>query len=246
MQVGGIAGPILGGWIAGRANLSIVFRYSAALFLVSTVVVFFLKPAMIQEGQETSQGLKLSPFANPRILALLAAVFFTIFALNLPTQLASLYLQNEHHLSIQQIGITGTIGSIGTALIMVVLGNLRAPAGMLAGQLLMAVFSLFLWRGKDPALFFSAYLFAGGTRLYHSMALAFARPLVRLSQVGLAYGLVETGNALAIILAPLAAGALYDHQPELVFIVCLFAIPVTITMNLLLSFQRNQKGEQSP
>src|SRR4030095_5208209 len=30
-QVGAIVGPILGGWIANTAGLSIVFRYSAAL-----------------------------------------------------------------------------------------------------------------------------------------------------------------------------------------------------------------------
>jgi MFS family permease len=39
IMLGGIAGPVLGGWIAGTASLMIVFRYSAGLFLVSSVEI---------------------------------------------------------------------------------------------------------------------------------------------------------------------------------------------------------------
>lgn len=56
-----------------------------------------------------------------------------------------------------------------------------------------------MWRGNNAAIFYCGYLFVSGYRLYRSMALAFARPLVKATDVGLAYGLVETGNALAII-----------------------------------------------
>jgi hypothetical protein len=67
------------------------------------------------------------------------------------------------------------------------------------------------------------------------MALAFARPLVRATDVGLAYGLVETGNAVAIILAPLAAGFLYSYKPETVYIVSLAALAITVTVSVWLS-----------
>jgi MFS family permease len=240
MLVGGIAGPILGGWIAQTTNLSIVFRYSAGLFLVSTVVIFLAMRPVVQDPQEDAVHL-ISPLANPRFIGLLVIIFFTIFALNIPTQLTSLYLQNVHHLTIQQIGTTGTIASIGTAVIMFSLGSLRAPIGMLVGQLFVAVFSFFMWQGKTPAAFFMGYFFAGGSRLYRSMTLAFARPLVKASDIGLAYGLVETGNALAIILAPLAAGFLYNFKPESVYIVGLVAIIITILLNALL-LNRKRRG----
>ena len=67
------------------------------------------------------------------------------------------------------------------------------------------------------------------------MTLAFARPLVKAGDIGLAYGLVETGNALAIILAPLAAGFLYSYNPEAVYTVSLVALAITIALNALLS-----------
>jgi MFS family permease len=240
MMAGGIAGPILGGWIAETTSLSIIFRYSAGLFLISTVVIFFAKRPVLQDQQVPPVHSLVSPLANPRFIGLLVIIFFTIFALNLPTQLASLYLQNVHHFSIQQIGVTGTIASIGTAVLMFSLGSLGAPAGMLAGQLVVAAFSLLMWRGQNAAVFFAGYLFAGGSRLYRSMSLAFARPLVKASDIGFAYGLVETGNALAIILAPLGAGFLYNNKPESVFIVGLIAIAITIVLNLLLSHEKRK------
>ena len=74
------------------------------------------------------------------------------------------------------------------------------------------------------------------------MALAYARPLVKAGDVGLAYGLVETGNALAVIIAPLAAGFLYNFKPEAVYIASLAALAVTITVSLILSPKRRRAG----
>jgi predicted MFS family arabinose efflux permease len=234
MQLGAIVGPILGGRIGQTAGLSTIFRYSAGLFLVSTLVIFFARRPVVQEAQETAVRF-VNPLANPRFIGLLVIIFFTLFALSMPQQLTAIYLQEVHHLSLQQIGTTGTLAGIGTAVIMFSLGSLRASNGMIVGQLLVGLFSLFMWRGHNAAVFYSGYLFVGGYRLYRSMALAFARPLVKAGDVGLAYGLVETGNALAIILAPLAAGFLYNYKPEAVYTVSLVALAFTITLNAFLS-----------
>jgi MFS family permease len=239
MLLGAIVGPMLGGWIGQTAGLSIVFRYSTGLFLISTLVIFFARRPGGQEAQETAAPIA-SPLANPRFIGLLVLIFFTIFALSMPQQLTSLYLQEVHHLSLQQIGTTGTLAGIGTAVIMFALGSLRAPTGMIIGQLLVGLFSLFMWRGQSVAAFYCGYLFVGGYRLYRSMALAVARPLVKAGDVGLAYGLVETGNALAIILAPLAAGFLYNYKPEAVYTASLVILAITITSNKLLSPKKHK------
>lgn len=237
MQVGGIIGPVLGGRIADTTGLSSIFRYSSGLFLASTLVIFLTKPSWGQEQQETSIH-KISPLANPRFLGLLAIVFCTIFALSVPQQLTSLYLQDVHRLSIQQIGTLGTIASIGTAITMFSLGNLHPPTGMLVGQLLVAGFSLLMWRGQSVVAFSAGYFFVGGYRLYRSMALAYSRSLVKVGDIGLAYGLVETGNALAVILAPLAAGFLYNYQPEAVYTASLVALAITLGLNARLLFEK--------
>jgi MFS family permease len=239
MQLGAIVGPMLGGWIGQTAGLSTVFQYSAGLFLASTLVIFFARQPTVQEAQETAVPI-VSPLANPRFIGLLVIIFFTIFALSMPQQLTSIYLQEVHHLSLQQIGTTGTLAGIDAAVIMFALGSLRAPTGMIVGQMLVGLFSLFMWRGNNTVVFYSGYLFVGGYRLYRSMALAFARPLVKAGDVGLAYSLVETGNALAIIIAPLAAGFLYNYKPEAVYLVSLVALAITITLNALLSPKKRE------
>ncbi len=232
-QVGAIAGPLLGGWIANTAGLSVVFRYAAGLFLASTLVMALARRPIGLEPPEASLPLA-SPIANPRFLGLLAVVFFTLIAIRAPQQLTSLYLENVHHISIQQIGTMGTLASLGTALIVFALGNLRVSTGMLIGQLLLAGFALLLWRGQNAFAFYVGHFFVGGSQLYRSMALAFSRSLVKAGDTGLAYGLVETGNALAVVVAPLAAGYLYAYRPEAVYLASLGALALTVGLNQLL------------
>lgn len=240
-QVGAILGPILGGWIANTSGLSIVFRYSAGLFLASTLVMFLARRPLDLEPQETSIHF-VSPIANPRFLGLLAVVFFTIIALSVPQQLTSLYLQNVHHISIGQIGTMGTIASIGTVFIMFSLGNLRTSAGMLIGQLLLAGFALLMWRGQGVTAWFLGYFLVGGFQLYRAMTLAFSRSLVKAGDTGLAYGLVETGTALAFVVAPLAAGFLYNYRPEAVYIASLGALAITVGLNMLLFHEKRNES----
>jgi MFS family permease len=231
-QVGGIVGPMLGGWIGQTAGLAMVFRYSAGLFLIATVIVFFARRPVVQQDAQESGTPLVNPLANLRFLGLLAIIFLTIVALSTPEQLTSVYLQDVQHLSLQQIGLTGTFAGIGGAVILFALGNAPALAGMMASQAFLALFCLFLWRGQNAAVFYIGYLFVGGSALYHSMAAAAVRPLVKTSNMGLAYGLVEMGNALAVILAPLVAGFLYHYQPESVYTISLIALAVTITLTV--------------
>ncbi len=233
-MLGTIVGPAVGGWIGQTAGLPTVFRTSAGLFFLATVLIFFARRPATQDVLESAVPM-VSPLANPRFLGLLVVIFLTIFALSMPQQLTSIYLQEVHDLSLQQIGTTGTLAGIGAAVIMFALGNLSAPAGMIVGQLLIGLFSLIMWRGQSAAAFYTGYLFVGGYRLYRSMALAFARQLVKASDIGLAYGLVETGSALAITLAPLAAGFLYNSKPVSVYTVSIAALAFTIAVHALLS-----------
>jgi len=64
------------------------------------------------------------------------------------------------------------------------------------------------------------------------MTLAFVHPVVREFEVGLAFGMVETLNALAYVVAPVLAGVLYDWQPNTIFSVGL----VVLLLTLVLSF----------
>ncbi len=232
LLVGEIVGPVLGGRIAQTAGLAMVFRYSAGLFLIATVIAFFARRPVVQREEQESGSPLVNPLTNPRFIGLLVIIFLTIIALSTPEQLTSVYLQDVHHLSLQQIGLTGTFAGIGGAVILFALGSASALVGMLASQALLGLFCLFMWRGQNAAVFYIGYLFVGGYPLYRSMAAATVRTLVRTRDMGLAYGLVETGNALAVILAPLAAGFLYHFQPESVYTTSLIVLVVLITLTV--------------
>jgi MFS family permease len=238
--LGSIVGPMLGGWIGQNAGLSTVFQYSAGLFTLATMIVFFARRPLIRQETQESGAPVIRSLANPRFIGLLVIIFFTIIAISMPLQLTSVYLQQVHHLSLQQIGMTGTFAGLGTAVFLFALGSLRAPVGMIAGQLIIGLFCLSMWYGQSAVVFYAGYLFLGGYRLYRSMAMAAVQPLVKISDLGLAYGLVDTGNALAVILAPLVAGFLYDYKPESVYSVSLIALVVTITIT---AYWMRQKHE---
>ena len=132
------------------------------------------------------------------------------------------------------IGIIGAAGSLGNALIMLAAGHLNATAGFLIGQAFVGLFALFLWRSETPLLLTVGYFFIGGYRLCRSMALAYARSIVKVSEVGLAFGLVEFANAMASIVAPLVAGFLYDNDPQQVYTASLASIGVMAVVNFFL------------
>lgn len=243
MQFGAILGPMLGGWIAQKAGLTVVFRYSAGLFLIATIIAFFARRPNVQQEERERKRPLANPLANPRFLGLLVIIFLTIVALSAPQQLTSVYLQDVHNLSLQQIGLTGTFAGIGGAVVLFALGSVPALAGMILSQALLGLFCLIMWRGQSAAVFYFGYLFVGGYRLYRSMAAAAVRPLVKTSDIGLAFGLVELCNALAVILAPLAAGFLYRFQPETVYTTGLIALGVMITLTV--GWAKNAQGERS-
>ena len=66
-----------------------------------------------------------------------------------------------------------------------------------------------------------------------SIAAAFVRPLVKDSQVGLAFGFVETASTTAIVLAPIVAGFLYDKHPLNVFRVSLGILIAVLVLTVL-------------
>ena len=129
------------------------------------------------------------------------------------------------------------------AAMMLVLGNLNPSVGMFIGQMMIAGFALFMWRGKGLVAFVAGYALIGGYRLYGCHGAGLFTVSGSGGNVGLAYGLVDTGNALAMIVAPLLAGVLYGIHPFVVYTVSLGALLITMGLNYL--FWR-KKREETP
>lgn len=240
---GSVVGPILGGVIGETLGLKVVYQFVALIFLISTTIVLFArKPPSEEYGRLQSSQPNL--VKNPRFIGLLALIPITMFALYLPQPLTPNFLQNTHHLGYQTIGQLSAMGNLGAAMLMLALGHLNASAGFLAGQFLVGIFALMMWRGQSFPSFLLGYFLLGGYRLARSMALAYSRSLVKPNEVGFAFGLVETGNAISVILAPIAAGFLYANNPASVYPVSLIIIGVVLLTNIFLLPKHN--GSQQP
>jgi MFS family permease len=244
-HLGAVIGPIIGGVLAELLGLPMIYRISAGVFFVSTLIVLTTRRAPVEEVSE-AHAARPTLTANPRFMGLLVLIFITMFALYLPQPLTPNYLQNEQGFTLAEIGTLGAVGSLGNALFMLALGHLSAPVGLLVGQVLVGFFALLMWQSSSLFLFGLGYFFMGGYRLSRSMALAYARLLVKPSETGFAYGLVETGNAVSVILAPLAAGFLYDLNPQSVYTVSLVIIGLVLLVNFLWLPARPGKAAVQP
>ncbi len=241
-NIGAIIGPVSGGLVADRLGLRMVYIIAAVTFLVSTVIVLFIEknPTPHHADQDSVNGTGL--LKNTRFIMFLGITLFTIFAIYLPQPFTPNFLQNQQNLPLSTIGIFGTIGSLGNAVAMLTLGNLNTFAAFIIGQGWVLVFSIIYLTADLPAWFGLGYFFIGGYRLCRSLVLAIARTFIHPRQTGLAYGMVETMNSIAVIVAPMLAGYLYNQDPYLVYRVSIILISLVLAMNLVITYQIKRKN----
>jgi len=230
-NLGAVIGPVSGGWIGEHYNMRTIFLVSAVVFVVSTVVVLFLKPQPREAYDEENTGRKL--LANTRFLGFLGVIFLVMFATYLPQPLSPNFLQNERGISLAQMGLLGSLGSLGNVAFNLGLGQLNARLGFVVGQIFVALFALSLWKGTGQAWYILGYFLLGGFRAARMLAMAQVRVLIHQAQMGLAYGMSEAGSAMALILSPLLAGYLYDTDPASIYPLSLLLITIGVIISLI-------------
>ena len=241
-NIGAVLGPVIGGVVGERFNLRLVYYAAGVIFAISTTIIFFAGKD-IKEVPVSKPG-EVHLLKNKRFLGMVVMIFLVMFAAVLPQSLAANFLQNQRGLSLSRIGQLGALGGLGSATLMLLLGHLPSGAAMLIGQAGMGLFAALLWKGTGLFWYGAAYLFLGGYRLIRAMTLALVQPVVRAKEVGLAFGVVETVNSLAFVVAPILAGFLYDWRPISIFPVSLGVLVVTILLTL--GFTRWNKTGEGP
>lgn len=230
-NTGAIIGPVSGGWIATHYGLRSIYFVIACIFVISFIILLFLKPQS-RDGHDPAH-IPTNLLVNKRYLVIISLAFISIFAMYLSQPLTPNFLEVERDLSFSQIGLLGSAVSIGSVVMNLVLGQINPRIGFILAQTLVGLFALLLWRGNNMYWFGLGHFLLGGYRAARMMIFAQVRPLVHQAQMGLAYGLTETVNAFAIILAPLLAGWLYTRDPVSVYLMAIALIGVSITIGLM-------------
>lgn len=229
-NLGAILGPISGGWIADHYGLRTIYFVSGSIVAVSTILVLFLRAQPRDHHDPAAPPenlLKNSPF-----LSVVGIGFISMFAMYLSQPLTPNFLETERGLSMGMVGLVGSIGSIGTVVLNLLLGQINTRIGYFISQAVVGLFALLIWRGDHIAWYGLGYFMLGGFRAARMMIFAQVRPLIHQAQMGLAFGLTETANSLATILAPLLAGWLYTQDPLSVYKGALVLICISILIGL--------------
>lgn len=229
-NTGAIIGPVSGGWIASYYGLRSIYYVIACIFVISFIILLFLKPQPRDEHDPAHLPTKLH--ANNRYLALISLAFFSVFAMYLSQPLTPNYLEGERGLSFNQIGLLGSAASFGSVVMNLILGQINPRQGFILAQMFVGLFALLISRGNNMYIYGLSHFLLGGYRAARMMIFAQVRPLVHQAQMGLAYGFMDTVNSFAIILAPLLAGWLYTRDPVSVYIVAIVLISISITIGL--------------
>lgn len=218
---GNIVSPAVGGWIGQTLGLRYSIGASLILFLASTGVLLLLRAQPVVPAH--SSGARYRPlFRNRPFLGFLALTVAVLFAVQVGLPLMPNFLQEVRGLDVALIGLLGSVNALGVTAANLIFGRLSRPrVGLLiALSATAAALALLLATGSLPLLF-GVYLLRSGWNLAVSMTLAQVGRMVSQAEIGLAYGVLETMVALAQMLGPLAAGALYAAQPARPFQVSL-------------------------
>jgi MFS family permease len=234
-NVGAILGPILGGWVGEQAGLRANFLVAAIFFMLSCAVIAFIRPQPLDLPQREDSQRGKSGLVNARYLRYLVVVFVVMFSLYLAQPLSQNFLQNERGVNLVQIGQLISARSVGIVLLNLSLGQLNARLGFVLAQGAMALCATLLWQGSSMPYYTLAYVLMGSYQTARSLAAAQGRALVQAANMGVAYGMIETTGALAVILAPLLSGYLYSLNPAWIYSVSVICIALALVVSLLLS-----------
>jgi predicted MFS family arabinose efflux permease len=201
------------------------------LFIISTF--FLLMIASQPREQHNPAAPPPSLMNNRRFIGFLVLGFFVILAMYLPQPFTPKFLQDVRGLSLEKIGLLGTIGGGGNTALTFLSGFLDARLGFILGQVGAGVSVGLIWQMNGYGWFAASYFLLGGYRATRSLFMAVIRPLVLESQMGLAYGISETVLALTGIIAPIVAGLLYEWDRASMYPLALIAIGVSIVLSLI-------------
>jgi MFS family permease len=223
-------GPILGGWIGDTHGLQTMFFVVVGIFMVSNVVIQFIGHQPLDQHDPASPPVNL--LSNRRLLSYLLVVALAVFAMYLPQSLTPNFLQGERGLSLSQMGVIFTAGALGNALLSILMGRFSPRAGYPISQVLVGLFALIMWRGAGVPVFALGYFLMGGFRAARPLAQAQVRELVHESQMGLAYGAMETVTSVVYILTPPLAGLLYARDPIIIYPIAIGLIAFSVVISL--------------
>ncbi len=239
-NLGAILGPWLGGIIGEKFGLRSNYIVAAGLFVISTTLILLIQPQPVEPRPVNSDSTFKNSLLNFRFFLFLGLLFFAMLSMILPQPFSQLFLLNQGNQNLEEVGRLLSLSSLGVVILNIVLGKLNPRTGFLLAQIAVGFFTFLMFKGNQFIWYAIGYFFLGSYRTARSLATAQGRDLVPVTDMGIAYGFIETMAALANILAPLIASYLYNRNPVSIYSISLVLIIISAVLMYFFSPLRNQ------
>ena len=238
-NLGMALGPVSGGWIAEHYGMNSSYLVAFGIFVSSSFFVVLVGSQPLDKHDPAAPPPSL--WNNLRFTSFVMVFAFAIFAMYLSQPLTPNFLKGVRHLSLTETGWVFSAGALGNSLLAFAFSRINPRYGFWAAQILVALFAMFIWQGTGLPVFMLGYFLLGGFRAARPMAMAQARGLVHDSQMGLAYGTMETVSSVIFIIAPPIAGFIFELDPFMIYPLAIGLIFISILISYFFSPRKTEE-----
>ncbi len=232
--LGYIFSPAIGGYLSTTVGMRWVFRLSSALFVVSTVFLFFISSQ--HASSHSQRSTSHVPFKRKKILlwsAFFAAIFFVMVLFR---PFVPQFFQDVLFLDEFRIGILGSLCFLGSAVLTVSLGKIGDKWGktsaILVSLILCFLSLIFLVSFSNFFLLSFASFIMGASYPFWSLMGAVVGSIAPSASRGRWMSVAQTVSLLAAFFAPYLGGLLYDSSPYNPFIIAIVITPILSVLAL--------------
>lgn len=235
---GYVFSPALGGYIAEKVGMHIVFYIAATLYAIACIALLFIKSQKAlasAEQKHTEKSASLMQLLKSRKLLMFSFVFASImFVIMMFRPFVPQFMADVHHYGDFELGVFGSIAFFGSAILGITLGKIGdrwRKSYALALSMLMCSFSLTLMLlFGNFYIMVIAFFITGGSYLTWSLMNAIIGPAAPESIRARWVSIPQTLSMFSSFIAPYIGGVLYQYSPQYLF---MFAIVMTLLLALV-------------
>jgi len=245
-QITGVVGPPLGGFLAGAYGFKMMLLVSAVLYTIAAGLRIWMATTMTSPEEKTPEKLTVSSFklSLKSMWALLigGGVISWIFvtdgvrdiAFRLSSELQPLYLEQVAGITVEQIGILGSIFSFAMMFTPILSGRISDKYGervpiSLGFLMVFGAFMIFLQVNAFIGFAVTWIVFGVGVGLLSPAYQSLISKVVPQKLLGVFTGMFRSSLGLISLPAPWVGALLWDRfSPRLPFIIRAFVALLTV------------------
>jgi len=225
---GYIFSPGLGGYLAGRIGMRVVFYLAFIFYALATLILTFISSQHATGFTQRSLEERHSFFKllRTRKLVTLSTFFASImFIIMLFRPFVPQFLANVYHYSAFEIGVLGSVSFFGSAVLGILLGKLgdkwRKTYALATSMILCSLSITLLLLFGDFHILIITFFLAGGSYLTWSLMSAIVGPLAPESIRARWVSVPQAMSMFSSFIAPYIGGLLYASSPFYPFVVAI-------------------------